>query len=299
MIPETVFHYTAADGLLGILETRHLWVSDIEFLNDVQEVRYGIDIVRAAFEQRRYELENHRDPDDNEALRQWGETQSLLDALESRFPATGGFRNLWERMPYVTSFCGHGDLLSMWRGYAHGPGFAIEFDTSLILDALSPTPSQHGLTDDELVDLRDLNYAIDAAFHAVEYGDGGAREVIETVLGEVETPGASTPADELLDRLMPRLSQIKHPAFAEEQEVRLVVFRTGDFSPQPRLRSANGHLVPYYPIAFPHEAIRSIRVGPSAYRDRSRIALERRLTSTARGEYSHVTVRVSEAPLLY
>ena len=296
-----MFHYTGAESLLSILERRQLWVSDIEFLNDETELRYAIDQLRAALSANRTELSAQG----NETLdtqRQWEYNDALIEEIDRRFPKGRGSHNLWERMPYITSFCSHGDLLSMWRGYAHGPGFSIEFDSEILLDAFGEAPLQRGLTDEEHRRLRDLNHAVDAALLSVEYGREGAGAIIDALfdeLGAQETIHSGTLAEHLLSRLMPDLARIKHPAFAEEQEVRLVVFRTGDHSPQPRLRAANGHLVPYYPLAFPHEAIRSIRVGPAVHRERSRLALEQRLGATPRGEYQHVRVDVSEAPLLY
>jgi hypothetical protein len=41
---ETVWHYTNAAGLLGILRSNVLWATDAFFLNDAAEVTYGIDL---------------------------------------------------------------------------------------------------------------------------------------------------------------------------------------------------------------------------------------------------------------
>lgn len=298
-LPPTVFHYTAAESLIPILDSCQLWVTDIEFLNDEQELRYAVDLLRKAATARREEVQlgNPDDPVDQD---EWARLQTLVQELDSRFPAQGGFRNVWERRPYVASFCGDGDLLSMWRGYAHGTGFAIEFDTAILLDALRVEPSRHDLSDREYEKLKDTNFAVDASFEAIEYGPTGLRDVIDLLIDGKDVGGTELwPGAHPIDRIMPRLARTKHPAFAEEKEVRLLVFATGDFSPRPRLRAANGQLVPYFPVSFPHEAIRSIRVGPSPLRERSRVALERRFSASARGEFGHVRLEVSEAPLLY
>lgn len=49
-IPKTVFHYTTAAGLLGILNTRQIWLSDINFLNDSKEMLYAARAVADDFE---------------------------------------------------------------------------------------------------------------------------------------------------------------------------------------------------------------------------------------------------------
>jgi hypothetical protein len=39
---DTIFHYTTATGLLGILQKFTLWASDLRFLNDAQEAVYAL-----------------------------------------------------------------------------------------------------------------------------------------------------------------------------------------------------------------------------------------------------------------
>lgn len=300
-IPPTIFHYTSAAGLLGIVEKRQLWVSDIEFLNDQQEMRYAIEQLRAILADSREKI-IYREPESPDTNRKMGYYDALLRAIDDHFPADDGFHNFWERIPYVASFCREGDLLSMWRGYTHGPGFAIEFDTKTLLDALSSEPHNSGLSGDEYEELRLFNCGVDADFFLVEYGKTGAEAVIFELFNKISIqrdPASSELADSVLNHHLVDFTRIKHPAFSEEQEVRFVVFRNGDLSPRPKLRAANGHLVPYYPLVFSHKAIRSIRVGPSMYRNRSRIALERWLHSSLRNEYGHVEVHTSNAPLLY
>ena len=40
-VPETVFHYTDAPGLFGIITNKELWFTDTRFLNDVSEGEYA------------------------------------------------------------------------------------------------------------------------------------------------------------------------------------------------------------------------------------------------------------------
>ncbi len=39
--PEILYHYTNESGLLGILQSRHLWATAIEYLNDSAELVYA------------------------------------------------------------------------------------------------------------------------------------------------------------------------------------------------------------------------------------------------------------------
>jgi hypothetical protein len=43
-LPDTVFHYTTAAGLLGILRDSVLWATDLRFLNDAQEAVFARDL---------------------------------------------------------------------------------------------------------------------------------------------------------------------------------------------------------------------------------------------------------------
>src|SRR5262249_50778753 len=42
--PHTIYHYTDENGFRGIIESGTLWCSDIFYLNDPSELRYGVDI---------------------------------------------------------------------------------------------------------------------------------------------------------------------------------------------------------------------------------------------------------------
>src|SRR5712671_6860096 len=44
--PRLLYHYTSADGLLGMLEGRQLWATNVRFMNDTSELGYGIGLVR-------------------------------------------------------------------------------------------------------------------------------------------------------------------------------------------------------------------------------------------------------------
>lgn len=43
--PSELFHYTTADGLLGILTKQNLWATDVLYLNDASEFRYADELI--------------------------------------------------------------------------------------------------------------------------------------------------------------------------------------------------------------------------------------------------------------
>lgn len=292
--PATVFHYTNAEGLLGIMHARALWVTDAEFLNDPQEVRHAVGALEESLQQQVEIARRDADHRGHDSL------QPLLDALRRRYPKGREFQGNRERTAYVTSFCREGDLLSMWRSYARGSGFSIELDTQIVLDVLTGDPTgTYDLTAAELERLKSDNFGVEAHFLTVRYDENNVRLLVDRITTEMwegGTSGTAERAERLLDQFTLDFTGIKHDSFKEEEEERLVVFPTGDLSPAVRLRSSDGRLVPYIAVTIPHEAIRSVTIGPGGSRQQQRVALERHFGSSARGEWGHVEFKFSTTP---
>lgn len=93
------------------------------------------------------------------------------------------------------------------------------------------------------------------------------------------------------------LASVKHASFADEREVRLVIQRAGDLSPNPAVRISPSHgLVAYHEVAFPHDAIISITTAPGGNQARARHALRSLLSDGGRGAWSHVEIRSTDIP---
>ncbi|WP_166298278.1 DUF2971 domain-containing protein [Bradyrhizobium sp. 2S1] len=104
----TLYHYTTAAGLQGIIASKSLWTSNYQFLNDTSEFRYGWKIVVDAFDRREAEIKDR-------SSFAW-QTYELF------------MRNRDKAYVFVGSLTSQGDLLSQWRGYNRGQGFAIGFN---------------------------------------------------------------------------------------------------------------------------------------------------------------------------
>ena len=121
--PALLYHYTDAQGLIGILTDARLHVSRGVCLNDPNELAYGEGLARAILKQRARDLDKPEptllgyfntaaadfrgfaaDPD--ETLR--GPREVRLD-------------------PFVTSFSSDSDLLGLWAYYAREGGYCIGF----------------------------------------------------------------------------------------------------------------------------------------------------------------------------
>ena len=92
-------------------------------LNDAQELRFGrqelVDALRARADAAAPTDSNDLGPDYTRAV--------LLRSVADHLIPTGFITNREWHTLYATCFCEHGDLLSQWRGYGAGGGFAIGF----------------------------------------------------------------------------------------------------------------------------------------------------------------------------
>jgi hypothetical protein len=125
-------HYTSITTLERIAQTGEIWFSNPLYMNDVDELRYGMSLGVHA-------VRTHA------ALREAcppAHYNALLDAFDALYSA---FDNEAAFDVYVFSCSEHDDeigddgLLSMWRGYGgDGNGVAIVFDMTQLLAARTP-----------------------------------------------------------------------------------------------------------------------------------------------------------------
>jgi hypothetical protein len=102
-----LYHYTSADGLLGILSTGTLWATQIRFLNDTAEFTFARDaLVREAY----VRSARLRHPLVKRIV-----TREIRRVEHGHIPA------------YVVSFSERGNMLSQWRAYAPRDGVSIGF----------------------------------------------------------------------------------------------------------------------------------------------------------------------------
>jgi hypothetical protein len=104
-IPPVLFHYTNQAGLFGIFESRELWASSIQHLNDESEFEYATRLFEAALSK--------------------VESETMMAILNLGWSRT-------YRM-FVFSFSARKDRLSQWRAYCRDGGFSIGFDAPRLL----------------------------------------------------------------------------------------------------------------------------------------------------------------------
>lgn len=230
--PEYLYHYTTPKGLLGIVDTGTMFLSDSAFLNDRSEVEYARGVVASVL--RSFPVEESAKGTRRalqNAIAQFSD-QSTLSAKEFRF--------------YVACFCENGDLLSQWRAYAlPGSGYTLGFRTNALQNLVLDRSSMKG------VELRRVLYEREDQERVIKLAIRTWKDDLPTAIASGEAPREHVLAafGSLLLVLSALLPQFKHPVFSEEAEWRLICGIYGS-SQAHRLsfRQSGSNIIPFIPL---------------------------------------------------
>jgi len=305
----SIFHYTNAVGLSGILSSQTLFASDYRFLNDTSEVGIIRDLILPVLEAEIAEITPKLV--EKKLLKGFYEFHGISG---HRLQAEGFFRTLLrlvnEVSPlFVLSFCRHDDgskefshgLLSQWRGYGESGRFAIEFDESGIdklLEAEMQAFVYAGYKADDVV------YEGYELFEKEDF-KGLAGEMIRRMFEprDISAVTGRKNIDALVPQFMSVAPFMKHYGFREEREYRIIFSCIpSDKIPAPEVRPAkeikfrtkHGQIVPYIEL-FDHRAglpIKSIIVGPHPSQELQYEAVKLML----RTKGINGTIRLSDIP---
>ncbi|MES2160476.1 MAG: DUF2971 domain-containing protein [Pseudomonadota bacterium] len=293
-----IYHYTGADGLLGIIKEGQLRATHSGFLNDKEERIGFFDrrlpfLLRPTIEQAIAELTRR------------GQISPLTnddhDALDKTIrQLTSSFRDvsLKSLEMYVVSLCtpsandhDHG-LLSQWRGYGKGGGYAIVFDANSFSAGLEFEATNHAY---QALGYGHVEYfAPDGSGQSthkkiLSYESVIQKKVLESLLSDDQ----NSIVDEDMHFTMQILSCLqKHRGFQEEAEVRFYAAPASDetyqayleYGPerplkQVHFRTKDGLLVPYINLRITMEdskvnPIKRVIVGPHPDSERRRKSVE-------------------------
>jgi hypothetical protein len=306
---EKLYHYTTWDGLLGILQTQSLWATHYKFLNDYSEIvlfRDKLISLILPYVREAYEKLIKKSPQIEQSIKQEGglgqvvqhDTEVVVDA---QYRATGD-------EIYIVSFCGeHKDphvningLLSQWRGYGTGGGFALVFNTKKLEDILEIEAKSSAYSAMHLSDLiysndekklkeelsENLSVIADAVKLFFDHENLGRKEDFKTV-------------EKAYHPFISCISRYKHYGFREENEVRVVALPTvldqgylelaekEGVIPQPekerKFRNKNSQQIPYIELFNSIDIdlpIQQIIVGPHKEKENRAAALRVMLGKT-------------------
>lgn len=221
----SLFHYTSLRGLLGIVEAKALWASEIHYLNDAEELRHLGRWLDTEIGQRL-----SKEPNDILSnLRRW-----IAQRLDSG-PKV-----------FIGSFTENGNLLSQWRGYCpHGKGVSLGFSPEKLIKSA-----------------RDGGYAAGRCIYDRERKYAIAKQVVEGFLaiGRERGPDPKKHPLNAYDSAFGELEAdflriaalVKDSSFREECEWRFVSEVFNNYVEPPILYREGAYmLVPYMVLPLP------------------------------------------------
>ncbi|WP_250454487.1 DUF2971 domain-containing protein [Caballeronia sp. ATUFL_M2_KS44] len=286
-------HYCSLPVLESIVKNNEMWFSNPLFMNDLDELRFGMRQSRERFRQNEAIANAFSKAEQYEAFSKL--VEDAYDGLEQ-----GGAFDI-----YVLCFCAHergnsDGLLSMWRGYgANGGGAAIVFDPSK-LNFIQESPIQigrvrYGSNDERIVWIDELLSRVADALRGNELDDEELRLA----------------AYFSVERMLTFALFTKHNGFDEEREWRAVYLRHHDY--QKKLTDCLSYLVthsgvhPKLKLKFEplpgavdanvslENLVESIILGPSLANALSKMAICRMLEHLGRPDLA-TRVRSSSTP---
>lgn len=227
-VPRHLYHYTTTAGLLAILRDGRIWATNTFFLNDRSEITYGVQLINEALDTLEGATTDER---------------TLLYRIRTTF---NGFEaGRWAA--YVACFCEDGDLLSQWRAYGGGGGWALGLHARLIGQGRVPDNRTHEQ---------------EFALRKVIYDRSLQVEIIQSNLAQIlalfrglrpQVPNWKTDGSLLMEKfceftrmkLTDFLICFKHHGFREEQEWRAIAVVIGTQGPAVSFRARGPDIVPY------------------------------------------------------
>ena len=214
----TAYHYTNAAGLHGILKEKCLWASSALQMNDSSEIAFAIEVVR-------------------EAVRTRGDSPSarVRDLMSDDWGVQ------LRADVYIASASAEQDLLTQWVHYGGALGYNVGIDIASNLQPLGrPPQGPYGIVDNVRLPIN--------GWYRVLYKREEQLSAVHRVLDVLDAnglvQGVDAAGDVHLNSIFATLvPQFKHPAFADEREIRYIAGRQSFL--QERHRPGAYGLVPY------------------------------------------------------
>jgi hypothetical protein len=203
-------HYTTMATFEAVMKNEELWLSNPLFMNDIEELRFGLLEAAKAFR-------------DHAGIRRACGDKARFDALDAAFGQKLHLLSDDEALDtYVICFCEHdpadyNGLLSMWRGYGgNGSGAAVVLNTanlSYVADFPIVLAKVHYATREGR--LKWINGKLDLFASLIEKT-------------QLPVPMFYIAIHQLLERLKLFALFSKHDGFDEEKEWRMVYIKDRD-----------------------------------------------------------------------
>jgi hypothetical protein len=226
---DLLYHYTDANGLIGIIKNKRIWLSNLHFLNDSSELELSKIIFNEIIVQKKIFFDKD------------------IEGLFNKYISKN-----YKMKTCAISFCEEGNSLNQWQGYSGGVnGFSIGFDKK------------------ELKKLENQNIELIQCIYDRDIQKKMVEDIVNKIdkeeinnIDDLSLWMESLTICEDIHKIAPK---IKNYHFYLEKEWRLVVNNIEDQDNNYCFRNKNG-ILPYYEINienYIYDLIKSIYIGPS------------------------------------
>lgn len=267
-----LYHYTGISSLMGIAESKKIWASNAYYLNDGEEIIYAHRILQKVINER---IEKESDERVNNFLSQF---------IEWLKPFSSAGFNI-----FIFSLSQEMNSLSQWRSYTpHGKGINLGFSPEII----------EKISDENELKVARCRYKPEEHNEIMEALLEKMLETFDGCSDDLNTSVKSKPPgqefhsflEDFRGDILQIFSIIKHPAFEEEKEWRLISLYHPEYTVEKiKYREGASMLVPYIELAFDrwHVSDRhtnssffeSVCLGPSQHENLSYNALQQFLSN--------------------
>lgn len=267
-VHKSLFHYTTVPGLFGIIENECFWLTNIQYMNDLSEIRYAKNLIK-------------------DMLAQLSLKDKYVDGFSKYLNRVEEF-NIEYNNYYIACFTHNGDSLPMWTMYGKDCGVAIEIDlTSEYHFVFGPNCFFEDMLYEESIFYRFIENVVDIYY--AEYTKLiNCKHIDECIVDGV--------MNELCANIVWYAHNLKNRNFSHESETRLFYRYKNDYTIKYRIK--NNFIVPY--VEMPPRQfnkgkklpIKSIVVGPGEEQDLVRYSIDEFMKSKG----YDIEVRLSTIP---
>lgn len=238
---KSLFHYTSISNLLSIIEHKSLWASEIKYFSDEGEIFYTEKLFQS-------QISGRLDKTSHESKR-----RMLTQLQKWLFNRLGNGHLL-----FVLSFTENGNQLSQWRSYcSNAKGVSIGFDPEKLKKIAQEQLFQLGRC------IYDHSKQIELINNMLDYIEHLSNKKGENTNRSKRHPMNSFNDifEEVEENILRIAALIKHPAFVEEEEWRLVSKIICSYvTPRIKYREGVSFLVPYLEVTLPKSEDREIEI---------------------------------------
>lgn len=282
-------HYTDAFGVHGIISSNSLWATATQFSNDLSEIQHAVSVATEIIEETWGSKRN---------INPWEKvlTEHLVQLFATPLHSFG--------QPFIVSFCEDGDLLSQWRAYGGTSRFALAF-SALTKGGKVQVICKNGFR----TTVKRVVYDPDKQRAQLRFVLENLIKLVNGFSFSTTSPKGTLAHVELSVLLILEMTDwacaVKHRAFSEEKEWRIITYPKGATLVGTRPKNYEGVsvrptpklLLPYMILEPPPKKrlpLSEIQCGPSQFQEQSARALNILLLEHG---YKHLPVTFSEVPL--